>query len=102
MWAILKSLLYLLGNCFCCLCFVILAMRILAPQSRIEPIRPVEHQGSPQLTILVFLFQRGAEVHVVPWNHDFTKMEYDGLLIAGGPGNPALAQPLIQNVKKVE
>lgn len=81
--------------------FVILAMRILAPQSRIEPSRPVEHQGSPQLTILVFLFQRGAEVHVVPWNHDFTKMEYDGLLIAGGPGNPALAQPLIQNVKKV-
>ena len=40
-------------------------------------------------------------MHVVPWNHDFTKMEYDGLLIAGGPGNPALAQPLIQNVKKV-
>lgn len=31
----------------------------------------------------------------------FHKMEYDGLLIAGGPGNPALAQPLIQNVKKV-
>lgn len=50
---------------------------------------------------LVFLFQRGAEVHLVPWNHDFTQMEYDGLLIAGGPGNPALAQPLIQNVKKV-
>lgn len=54
-----------------------------------------------QFTFLVFPFQRGAEVHLVPWNHDFTKMEYDGLLIAGGPGNPALAQPLIQNVKKV-
>lgn len=40
-------------------------------------------------------------MHLVPWNHDFTQMEYDGLLIAGGPGNPALAQPLIQNVKKV-
>lgn len=50
----------------------------------------------------VFPFQRGAEVHLVPWNHDFSKMEYDGLLIAGGPGNPALAQPLIQNVKKVQ
>lgn len=54
------------------------------------------------LIIFAFLFQRGAEVHLVPWNHDFTKMEYDGLLIAGGPGNPALAQPLIQNVKKVQ
>ncbi|XP_019512404.1 PREDICTED: carbamoyl-phosphate synthase [ammonia], mitochondrial [Hipposideros armiger] len=51
--------------------------------------------------VIRLLVKRGAEVHLVPWNHDFTKMEYDGLLIAGGPGNPALAQPLIQNVKKV-
>ncbi|XP_025785587.1 carbamoyl-phosphate synthase [ammonia], mitochondrial [Puma concolor] len=51
--------------------------------------------------VIRLLVKRGAEVHLVPWNHDFTNMEYDGLLIAGGPGNPALAQPLIQNVKKV-
>ncbi|ELW72708.1 Carbamoyl-phosphate synthase [ammonia], mitochondrial [Tupaia chinensis] len=51
--------------------------------------------------VIRLLVKRGAEVHLVPWNHDFTKMEYDGLLIAGGPGNPALAQPLIQNVKKI-
>ncbi|XP_015336477.1 carbamoyl-phosphate synthase [ammonia], mitochondrial [Marmota marmota marmota] len=51
--------------------------------------------------VIRLLVKRGAEVHLVPWNHDFTQMEYDGLLIAGGPGNPALAQPLIQNVKKI-
>uniref|UniRef100_A0A2K6G1A8 Carbamoyl-phosphate synthase 1 n=1 Tax=Propithecus coquereli TaxID=379532 RepID=A0A2K6G1A8_PROCO len=51
--------------------------------------------------VIRLLVKRGAEVHLVPWNHDFTNMEYDGLLIAGGPGNPALAQPLIQNVKKI-
>ncbi|XP_045152739.1 carbamoyl-phosphate synthase [ammonia], mitochondrial [Echinops telfairi] len=51
--------------------------------------------------VIRLLVKRGAEVHLVPWNHDFTKMEYDGLLIAGGPGNPALAEPLIQNVKKI-
>ncbi|XP_060039910.1 carbamoyl-phosphate synthase [ammonia], mitochondrial-like [Erinaceus europaeus] len=51
--------------------------------------------------VIRLLVKRGAEVHLVPWNHDFTKMEYDGLIIAGGPGNPALAQPLIQNVKKI-
>ncbi|KAM9305925.1 carbamoyl-phosphate synthase [ammonia], mitochondrial [Gastrophryne carolinensis] len=47
------------------------------------------------------LVKRGAEVHLVPWNHDFSKMEYDGLLITSGPGNPELAQPLIQNLRKV-
>ncbi|XP_040295619.1 carbamoyl-phosphate synthase [ammonia], mitochondrial [Bufo bufo] len=47
------------------------------------------------------LVKRGAEVHLVPWNHDFTKMEYDGLLLTSGPGNPELAQPLIQNLRKV-
>ena len=59
MWAIFKSLLNLLQNCFCCLCFVFLAMRILAPQRRIEPILPVEHQGSPQLTISCFFSSEG-------------------------------------------
>ena len=62
---------------------------------------PCGAPGKSPVDHLAFLFQRGAEVHVVPWNHDFTKMEYDGLLIAGGPGNPALAQPLLQTVKKV-
>uniref|UniRef100_A0A2K6LCS4 Carbamoyl-phosphate synthase [ammonia], mitochondrial n=1 Tax=Rhinopithecus bieti TaxID=61621 RepID=A0A2K6LCS4_RHIBE len=51
--------------------------------------------------VIRLLVKRGAEVHLVPWNHDFTKMEYDGILIAGGPGNPALAEPLIQNVRKI-
>lgn len=41
-------------------------------------------------------------MHVVPWNHDFTRMEYDGLFISGGPGDPTQAQELIQNVKKVK
>ncbi|KAG8432613.1 hypothetical protein GDO86_017020 [Hymenochirus boettgeri] len=47
------------------------------------------------------LVKRGAEVKLVPWNHDFTKMDYDGLFITNGPGNPQLAQPLIQNLHKV-
>ncbi|XP_075463310.1 carbamoyl-phosphate synthase [ammonia], mitochondrial isoform X2 [Ascaphus truei] len=47
------------------------------------------------------LVKRGAEVNLVPWNHDFSKMEYDGLFISSGPGNPELAQPLVQNLRKV-
>ncbi|KAG8124663.1 hypothetical protein E2320_019916, partial [Naja naja] len=44
---------------------------------------------------------RGAEVHLVPWNHDFTSMDYDGLFISGGPGDPTQAPELIENVRKV-
>ncbi|NXU74377.1 CPSM synthase, partial [Oreotrochilus melanogaster] len=40
-------------------------------------------------------------VHLVPWDYDFTSMEYDGLIISGGPGDPMKAQEVIQNVRKV-
>ncbi|KAF4014153.1 hypothetical protein G4228_005239 [Cervus hanglu yarkandensis] len=66
-----------------------------------NPVKVVAVDCGIKNNVIRLLVKRGAEVHVVPWNHDFTKMEYDGLLIAGGPGNPALAQPLIQNVKKI-
>ncbi|KAI4544402.1 hypothetical protein MG293_004668 [Ovis ammon polii] len=66
-----------------------------------NPMKVVAVDCGIKNNVIRLLVKRGAEVHVVPWNHDFTKMEYDGLLIAGGPGNPALAQPLIQNVKKI-
>lgn len=29
-------------------------------------------------------------------------MEYDGLIISGGPGDPMKAQEVIQNVRKVQ
>lgn len=54
------------------------------------------------LLIACFFSQQGAEVHLVPWNHDFTRMEYDGLIISGGPGDPMKAQEVIQNVRKVQ
>lgn len=45
--------------------------------------------------------QRGAEVHLVPWDQDLTSIEYDGLFISNGPGDPALATTLINNLRKV-
>lgn len=48
-----------------------------------------------------FCVQRGAEVHLVPWDQDLLNLEYDGLFISNGPGDPALAKTLISNVRKV-
>lgn len=45
--------------------------------------------------------QRGVEVHLVPWDQDLMSLDYDGLFISNGPGDPSLAQALIQNVRNV-
>ena len=47
------------------------------------------------------MFQRGAEVKVVPWNYDYSQEEFDGLFISNGPGDPSLATDAIQNLRKV-
>ena len=49
--------------------------------------------------ILRCLINRGVEVIRVPWNYDFTKMEYDGLFISNGPGNPDLCGEAVEHIK---
>lgn len=36
----------------------------------------------------------------VPWDYDFSKEKYDGVLISNGPGDPAMCQKTVQNIKK--
>lgn len=50
----------------------------------------------------VRILQRGAEVHLVPWDYDFTNDHFDGLFISNGPGDPAMARKSIDNVAKVK
>lgn len=51
--------------------------------------------------IIRHLLDRGLNVTLVPWDYDFTGMEYDGLFISNGPGDPNHCTPLIENVRKV-
>ena len=46
-------------------------------------------------------FQKGAEVKLVPWNWDIANEEFDGLFVSNGPGDPALAQELVDNMAAV-
>uniref|UniRef100_A0ABM5FAK9 carbamoyl-phosphate synthase (ammonia) n=1 Tax=Pogona vitticeps TaxID=103695 RepID=A0ABM5FAK9_9SAUR len=66
-----------------------------------NPIKIVAVDCGLKQNAIRLLVKRGAEVHLVPWNHDFTQMDYDGLFISGGPGDPTQAQELIRNVRKV-
>ncbi|MFZ2593243.1 MAG: glutamine-hydrolyzing carbamoyl-phosphate synthase small subunit [Minisyncoccia bacterium] len=46
------------------------------------------------------LVNRGVSVLRVPWNYDFTKETYDGVLISNGPGDPAQLTETIAIIKK--
>lgn len=47
------------------------------------------------------LLDRGARVDLVPWNYPLNVKEYDGLFLSNGPGNPAMCEITIENIKKV-
>ena len=51
-------------------------------------------------SIIRSLTERNVKVVRVPWNYDFTTMQYDGLVISNGPGNPDLCTKTIENIRK--
>jgi carbamoyl-phosphate synthase/aspartate carbamoyltransferase/dihydroorotase len=64
--------------------------------------------GFPKITVidcglkynqLRGLLQRGAAVHVIPWNHPIDPETYDGLFISNGPGDPQMCAETIANLK---
>jgi len=50
--------------------------------------------------IIRCLLNLGATVIRVPWDHDFTGEEYDGLVISNGPGDPQQCSQTIAHLKK--
>lgn len=70
-----------------------------------------EYHGTGDKTVVVVdcgikhniircLTRRGVKVVLVPWDYDFNTLEYDGLFISNGPGNPDLAQATVENLRK--
>lgn len=51
--------------------------------------------------IVRMLLDRDVDLTIVPWDYDFTEMDYDGLFISNGPGNPMQCTALIDHVRQV-
>lgn len=49
--------------------------------------------------ILRCFMKRNVNIIRVPWNYDFNTLEYDGLFISNGPGNPDLATDAIKHIR---
>ena len=50
--------------------------------------------------IIRCLTRRGVHVTLVPWDFDFNRLDYDGLFISNGPGNPDFAEETVKNIRK--
>ncbi len=50
--------------------------------------------------IIRCLLRRDTTVIRVPWNYDFNSIEYDGLFISNGPGDPAYCDITVNNIRK--
>ena len=51
-------------------------------------------------SIIRGLIARGAEVVRVPYDYDFTTLEYDGVYVSNGPGCPCDCPQTVENIKK--
>ena len=50
--------------------------------------------------IIRCLIRRGVEVIRVPWNYDYTEMQFDGLFLANGPGDPDMCEDAVNVLRK--
>lgn len=49
--------------------------------------------------IIRSLIKRNITIIRVPWNYDFSKERYSGILISNGPGDPSEAKQTIKNIR---
>ncbi len=50
--------------------------------------------------ILRSLLQRGVQVIRVPWDYDFNQLNYDGLFISNGPGDPDTCGAAVTHIRE--
>ncbi|MDY2606256.1 MAG: glutamine-hydrolyzing carbamoyl-phosphate synthase small subunit [Alloprevotella sp.] len=50
--------------------------------------------------IIRCLLRRGVEVVRVPWNYDFNTLEFDGLFLANGPGDPDTCEEAVAHIRQ--
>ena len=49
--------------------------------------------------IIRCLIRRGVEVVRVPWDYDFNQLEFDGLFLANGPGDPEQCGKTVEHIR---
>lgn len=50
--------------------------------------------------IIRSLLKRGVKVIRVPWDYDFNQLDFDGLFISNGPGDPDMAEETVHHLQR--
>ncbi len=71
---------------------------------------PNTHHQAPKRVVLVdcgvkaniirCLVRRGVEVIRVPWDYDFNQLDFDGLFLSNGPGDPEQCGKTVEHIRK--
>lgn len=64
------------------------------------PLRIVLADYGCKYNIIRCLLRRGATVIRVPWNYDFTGLDYDGAMLSNGPGDPQMCGEAVAIIRK--
>ena len=68
--------------------------------SRLLPLkRVVLVDCGVKANIIRCLIRRGIEVVRVPWDYDFNQLEFDGLFLANGPGDPEQCSKTVEHIR---
>lgn len=65
-----------------------------------SPKRVVLVDCGVKANIVRCLTRRGIEVVRVPWDYDFNEIQFDGLFLANGPGDPERCEKTIEHIRK--
>lgn len=68
-----------------------------------NPIKILAVDCGMKYNIIRMLVARGAEVKLVPWDHDFSKelAVCDGVFLSNGPGDPVMCTKTIDEIRKI-
>ena len=64
-----------------------------------EGLRVVLVDCGVKANIIRCLLRRGVEVIRVPWDYDFNQLEFDGLFLANGPGDPEQCGKTVEHIR---
>ena len=70
------------------------------PDTNLSPLKKVVLVDcGVKANIIRCLIRRGIEVIRVPWDYDFNQLEFDGLFLANGPGDPEQCDKTVAHIR---
>ena len=72
--------------------------QIVNSKSSNRPIKVVLVDCGVKANIIRCLLRRGVEVIRVPWDYDFNQLDFDGLFLANGPGDPEQCNVTVKHI----